>query len=116
MEDNKKEQQEVCLKFQMNFVDSPKNFKIGISKNIKESIFPINGLRHPIQGDTCGWYIWRGEEYSEDEDFFMPLHIEHLKDWCPEVIKYLGLPPGSRVLLADNYEDVWEDTSLLNIS
>jgi hypothetical protein len=21
---------------------------------------PLNGLRHPTEGETCGWYIWGG--------------------------------------------------------
>ena len=74
---------------------------------------PINGLRHPIEGETTGWYIWAGEEYSEGPDFFVPLHVEHLAEWTPLVLKYLGLPTGSRFLITADYEDVWEDKSLL---
>ena len=48
-------------------------------------------------------------------DFFVPLHIEHLKDWCPSVLKYLGLPAGWRFLIAPEYEDVWFDSGLLEI-
>ena len=67
-----------------------------------------------MAGDTSGWYIWAGEEFSKDPNFFMPLHIGHLKEWCPEIVKYLGLGPGWRFLIAPGYEDVWEDKSLLN--
>ena len=80
----------------------------------KDNIWPINGLRHKLEGDTTGWYIWAGEEFSFDNDFFLPLHLEHFITKYPTVIKYLGLAPGWRFLIADNYEDVWEDTSLLN--
>ncbi|MFI5125048.1 MAG: hypothetical protein ACHQDF_06975 [Chitinophagales bacterium] len=65
---------------------------------------------------TTGWYLWSGEEFSEDPNFFVPLHVEHLKEWCPEIIKYLRLAPGWRFLIAPNYEDVWEDLTLLEIS
>jgi hypothetical protein len=51
--------------------------KVGISKNLKDLIQPINGLRHPIEGDTSGWHIWAGEHFSDDPDFFTALHIEH---------------------------------------
>lgn len=75
---------------------------------------PLNGLRRSPHADTTGWYIWAGEELSDDPDFFVPLHVEHLADWCPEVIKYLGLPPGWRFLTdRADYEDVWKDESLL---
>lgn len=115
MENIEEQQKLLCNKFNSEFVASPPFLKIGISKNIKENIFPINGLRHPIDGDTSGWYIWRGEEFLDDDDFFMPLHIEHLTDWCPEVLKYLALSPGFRFLIAGEIEDVWEDENLLNI-
>lgn len=75
----------------------------------------MNGLRHPPQGDTVGWYIWAGEELSQEPDFFQPRHVEHLNEWCPAVISYLGLAPGWRFLLANDYEDVWYDESLLDI-
>ena len=77
---------------------------------------PINGLRHPPEGDTTGWYIWAGENLSADADFFVPLCVVHLDEWCPEAIPYLGLPPGWRFLIADGHEDVWFDPSLLDIS
>lgn len=76
---------------------------------------PINGLRHSVEGDSNGWYIWCGE-YSEDEDFFQPLCIEHLSDHLPQVEKYLSLPPWYRFLIDDSgYEDIWSDETLLNV-
>lgn len=113
--DYSKEQESTCEKFNVPFFNTPSTLKVGISLNVKEGVQPINGLRHPPEGDTSGWYIWAGEEFSEDPNFFVPLHIEHLSEWCPEIIKYLGLPPGWRFLIAPNYEDVWQDPSLLEL-
>ncbi len=76
---------------------------------------PLNALRHPPEGGTSGWYIWGGEELSEDPDFFKPLHVKHLANYCPEIIPYLGLGPGWRVLLAPNYKDVWFDEKLIMV-
>jgi hypothetical protein len=28
------------------------------------ALVPLNGLRHPAEGDTCGWYIWGGADFS----------------------------------------------------
>jgi hypothetical protein len=43
------------------------------------------------------------------------MHVAHLADYCPELLPYIGLAPGWRVLLAPGYEDVWYDESLLKI-
>lgn len=87
--------------------------KVGAAANVRDGIWPVNGLRHPPAGTTCGWYLWAGEEFSEDPDFFVPLHVTHLPDWCPAAMPYLGLAPGWRFLIAPGYEDVWFDPSLL---
>ena len=76
---------------------------------------PINGLRHPIENGTCGWYIWCGEKLSEDVEFFKPLHVKHINEYCPTIEKYLALPVGFRFLVAEGYEDVWFDESLKNV-
>ncbi|MHC6219214.1 immunity protein Imm33 domain-containing protein [Arthrobacter sp. MMS24-S77] len=87
--------------------------KCGVARNVRDGLWPLNGLRHPAAGDTCGWYFWAGEELSTSDDFFASLHVEHLADWCPAVLPYLGLGPGWRFLIAPGYEDVWFDESLL---
>ena len=75
---------------------------------------PNNGLRHPVVGDTCGWYIWTGGAIDqEDSSFFRPLHLRHLANDHPEVMPYLALPPGWRFQIAPGYEDVWFDETIL---
>ena len=107
------EQRTTCERFGLAFVESPDHLKVGIAANVREGTQPINGLRHLPKGDTTGWYIWAGDTLSNDPDFFRPLHAAHLAQWCPTVLKYLGLPPGSRFLIAPDHEDVWFDESLL---
>ncbi len=109
----KNQQLEICEKFNADFMESPLNLKVGIASNIKEGIFPINGLRINPEGDTTGWYIWAGETLSDDEDFFQPTHVEHLDSWNPLIKKFLGLSPGWRFLITNDYEDVWFDEKLL---
>lgn len=76
---------------------------------------PIHGLRHRPEKGTNGWYIWCGEAMSQDDDFFSPLHVEHIEKYLPEVNEYLDLPPGYRFLIdRNNYEDVWFEPELLN--
>jgi hypothetical protein len=85
---------------------------VGISLDVKSGIMPLNGLRHHPVGGTSGWYIWAGE-YSAADDFFKPLHANHLSGWLPAVEPYLALAPGWRFLIADDYQDVWFDKNLL---
>lgn len=106
-------QQQLCKKFGAPFEPCSSGSKLGISQNVREGVQPVNGLRHPATGDTCGWYIWAGDQLSEADDFFVPLHLVHLQEWCPQVQKFLALPAGWRFLIADNYEDVWFDPNLL---
>jgi hypothetical protein len=82
--------------------------KVGISRNVKEGVMPIHGVRTLPERGTTGWYIWAGD-YSDDPDFFVPLHVEHLEEWCPLVLQFLALPPGWRFLTDGSYEDVWQD-------
>jgi hypothetical protein len=89
----------------------------GVARDVRSRLVPINGLRHPSSTGTTGWYIWWAGEGgpSQDANYFEPVHVAHLVGWRPEVAKFLGLPPGWRFLTDGNYEDVWEDATLLNV-
>ena len=73
---------------------------------------PLNALRLPQANGTCGWYIYGGE-HSEAQDFYQPLHVTHLLKYCPQILPYLALAPGWRVLLTADHEDVWFDQTCL---
>jgi hypothetical protein len=103
----------LCRDYGAEFEPSPMDMKLGIALNVKTGEQPINGLRHRSKGDTTGWYIWAGEQFSTAPDFFQPLHVAHLADWCPAARRFLGLAPGWRFLIAPGYEDVWFDSALL---
>lgn len=104
-----------CRKSGTKYFECCLTDKVGIALNVSENAVQIHGLRHPPEAQTTGWFIWAGTDLSSDEDFFKPLHAEHLVELCPQVIKFLGLPPGWRFLKAGDYEDVWYDESLLKI-
>ena len=74
---------------------------------------PLNALRHLPASGTCGWYIWGGTLLA-DPDFFSPLHVHHLVEHAPDLVPYLALAPGWRVLLAPGQTEVWRDESLLD--
>ncbi len=104
---------ELCRRFGVPWVASPAHLKVGIAENVRVGLQPLNGLRHPPTGDTTGWYLWAGEHLSTDPDFFKPLHVMHIREWCPRALPFLGLPPGWRFLTADGQTEVWQDLSLL---
>ncbi len=59
-------------------------------------------------------FLWTGE-LQQAPDFFLPWHVDHVLDRCPELRSLLELPPGSRFIYAPHYSDVWNDDSLLDI-
>lgn len=105
----------VCARYAVPFTEPTPAQKAGVPADIRETVWPLNGLRHPPQNDTSGWYFWRGRELSQAPDYFQPVHALHLPDMIPEVLPYLGLPPGWRFLIAPDYQDVWYDPSLLDV-
>ena len=110
------QQRALCTRYNVALLPTAEFDKIGIARNVKSGIQPINGLRHPPCRNSSGWYIWASEHLSNEEDFFLPLHAVHLEEWCPAVIKFLGLPAGWRFLIAEGYEDVWFDPALLQVN
>lgn len=109
------EQVDICHRVGVSPAPVQVNQMVGIARNVQSGTLPINGLRHPPADDTTGWYIWAGEHLSSDPDFFVPLHVSHLTEWCPQVIPYLALPAGWRFMIAPGYEDIWQDPSLLDV-
>jgi hypothetical protein len=106
-------QLKVCERFGVAFTPSSPDMMVGVAGHVLTGTWPLNGLRHPQEGNTTGWYIWAGEAFSAAPDFFQPLHVGHLEQSCPSVLPYLGLPSGWRFLIAEGYEDVWFDPDLL---
>ena len=100
-------QKELCQKYQVGCEPPGSGLKLGISKDFFSGRMPLNGLRHPPEGDTCGWYLWAGEEFSEAADYFHPLHVSHLIECDSEVMRYLGLPAGWRFLLSDDLKKMF---------
>ena len=108
------QQSAICAGHGSKIVIPYPNTKIGIALATLDKA-PLNALRHPPVANSSGWYIWGGEEFSDAPDFFQSLHVEHVAEYCPEIMPYLALSPGWRVLLAPGQEDVWYDENLINV-
>ncbi|MFO1014147.1 MAG: hypothetical protein U1E50_10330 [Caulobacteraceae bacterium] len=106
------EQEALCAKYGAAASRISPRQTVGFARDFDPLVQPCNGVRYPPEGDATGWYLWTGPELSDDRDYFLPVRVEHLEELCPEVVKYLGLPPGWRFLFAEKYEDVWRDEDI----
>lgn len=106
------DQREVCARHRSAHHPCAPDSRVGIAPTTLH-LQPLNARRHPAEHGTCGWYIWGCNELSTDPDFFSALHVAHLPVRAPALLRFLGLPPGLRVLLAPDDEDVWFDPKLL---
>ena len=104
------DQREICRRFAVEPVPPRPSTMVGIAVSRPRELQPLHALRHPVVGTSNGWFVWRGGDIPQEDDrFFEPMHVEHLAEHVPELVPYLALPPGWRVLLAPDYEDVWYD-------
>lgn len=109
------DQRRICLKYGSQYLPSPEALKLGLSLDFSLDNYPLNALRHHPENGTCGWYLWSGETFSAAEDFFQPIHVSHIAELYPGLMKFLGLAPDWRFLIAPDFEDVWWDSALLTI-
>jgi len=109
-------QHETCVRFGVKCAPVAPGSKAGVALQTRGQL-PLIGLRHPPERDTCGWYLWWGDTLDQSNvEFIQPLHVEHLQEYCPEALPYLSLPPGWRIQVAPEHEDVWLDERLLDLS
>jgi hypothetical protein len=107
------DQRTLCERYGASFTPPEITYKVGISESALRGEWPLHGLRHSPESGTTGWFIWAGE-WSDEVDFFKPLHFYHMAEDCPAALPFMALPPGWRFLVAPGFEDVWFDNELLN--
>ncbi len=107
-------QLDTCDRYGAKFSPPDGMLKVGISESALRGEMPLNGLRHPPESGTSGWFIWSGE-WSDTQDFFKPIHVHHLVEDCPAAMPFLALPPGWRFMTAPDHDDVWPDDTLLAV-
>lgn len=91
--------------------------KLGASQSVIQEDpweWPLHGLRHPPELGTNGWYLWTGDS-RQDHDFFLPWHLGHVVERCPELLELLQSLPGTRFVYAPDYLDVRQDETLLKL-
>ena len=106
-------QQRICRTYGAAFEPPAPRSKVGIALQTMGRV-PIHGVRVAATDTVCGWYIRAGNESSDDPEFYQPLCLDHLGDYCKDALPFLGLPPGWQFLTDDQgYVDVWFDERLL---
>lgn len=81
----KNEQIMICKKYNTEIYPVSDISKIGVAENVKQTgLYPINGLRHRPKGNTNGWYIWAGENFSHDKNFSCPCILSICKYGDPK--------------------------------
>jgi hypothetical protein len=110
------EQRLICHRYGSSEVPCREDFKVGLSRQDWSTRKVVHGLRHPAEGDTTGWYFWL-DKFSTADNFFQPIHVSHLGQYAPTVLRFLALAPGWRFLFDETtgHEDVWQDPTLLKI-
>ena len=109
MESLTDQQRGICRDHGAAFAPPAPGSKVGIALQTLGRL-PVHGVRLPPTDTTCGWYIYAGDEWSDADEFYQPLCVEHLAGYCAFVLPLLGLPPGWR-FMADGrgFRDVWQD-------
>lgn len=113
MDSLKKAQAEICLAVGSPHVEAAFDSKVLVAADTIKT-FPLNGTRLPAGEGESGWRIWGGEDVPADAAAFETMTVSDLQLVCPQLLKYLGLPPGWRVLWAPGEEDVRFDHRLLS--
>ena len=116
-EEIENQQKEICKRLTVSWHPIKLGSLVAFNPSLFSELQPINGLRHPKEERIDSWYLWSGGEIDQtDPNYFKPIHVDHLQEGKPMLLKYLGLPPGWRFQIDNNgYEDIWFDISLLEI-
>lgn len=102
-------QKEICIRYGSKFEPLNASEMVAVAIDSLGKI-PINGIRHILkEGENISWFFYCGE-FCDDDDFFKPMHIEHLSDYLPQVMPYVALEQGFRFVIDnEGYEDVWKE-------
>lgn len=103
-----RKQIEICNRYNSSVVPYRNDERVAVAlSSIAKN--PIVGMRNiPQPGEDVTWFFHCGEQ-SQTPGFYSPLHIDHLKDYIPEVLDYLCLEPGYGFIIdREGYEDIWK--------
>lgn len=91
--------QEICAECGSAFIPPDPLDKISVALDTL-TLLPLNALRLSPERGLCGWYVWGGTEASHDSGAFKTIPVANLLRQCPQLMPFLALAPGWKVLLA----------------
>jgi hypothetical protein len=104
----------VCREYGVEPLPPRPGSKVGIALETLHLV-PVHGVRLEPTDTTNGWYIFAGDEWSGADDFYKPLCVEHLPEFCPAALPFLALPPGWRFMTdGEGFVDVWYEPHVEN--
>ena len=109
----KRAQQSLCSQYGSAFVPPGADSKVGIALASLTKA-PLNACV-TLRREYPRLVYLAGKSLSQSPQFFQPLHVRLLAEYCPSLLPDLGLAPGWRVLAAGDQVDVWHDPELLEI-
>jgi hypothetical protein len=86
-------QRRICKAYGAEYTPPISGSKVGIALQTMGRT-PIQATRTPPTDTTCGWYIYAGDQWSDDPAFYQGLCVEHLAEYCKFALPFLALPPG----------------------
>lgn len=112
MDSLKKAQAEICLAVGSAYVEAALDSSVVVAAETVRT-FPLNGTRQPPGEGESGWRVWGGDGSPPQAAEFELMTVSDLQRVCPQILKYLALAPGWRVVWAPGEEDVRFDHQLL---
>lgn len=103
-----KEQLEICNRMKTNCQPPMPHQLVVISDGVYEGL-PVEGVRYPSPEHMSGWWLYT-EKYNGDIKTLQNVHVSHLIEKRPDLVKYLGLP--SRFRFVENTSQIWLDESI----
>ena len=107
-------QHRICRTYGAAFDPPLPGTKVGVAIQTLDRT-PLHGVRLRPTETTCGWFVHAGDECSDTPDFYQPLCVEHLVEYCQLAIPFLCLPAGWRFTTdAQGFINVWQDVKIVD--
>jgi hypothetical protein len=103
-------QREVCARYKSGFAPPIGDQLVVIDEGIYD-IPSVEGSRYAMNADNSGWILIR-DGWKKNVDSFVNVHVYHLLERRPDLVRFLALPVGWRFFTDGREETVEFDPSI----